>query len=291
MLSLQTNVASLSTQNSLGATQKALSTSMARLGSGYRVNSAMDDAAGLQIATRLNAQSRGMAVAQRNTQNGISMMQTAEGAFNEVTDILTRMKDLATEGANGTSTTNDKTAMQSEYDALGEELYNIMSNTSFGGQKLMDAATGTLSAVAGVTFQIGASSAETMKVDFSASLKTGGTLDAALKAVSANHYKAVPGAAGGEIGAAATIDLVNTAIDAVGTVRSQLGAAANRLDHVYNNLANIRTNTDAAKGRIMDVDYASETANMTAKQMLMQASTSMLKQSNSMSQMVMSLMQ
>ncbi|MBI3382552.1 MAG: Lateral flagellin [Aquabacterium sp.] len=248
MLSLQTNVASLSTQNSLGATQKALSTSMARLGSGFRVNSAMDDAAGLQIATRMNAQSRGMAVAQRNTQNGISMLQTGEGAFSEVTDILTRMKDLATEAANGTSTANDQTAMQSEFDALGQELGNIMNNTSFGGAKLLKG--GTLAGA--ITFQIGASSAETMTANMAADMTQ---LDTDLGAATANY------------------------------------TYANRLDHVYNNLANIRTNTDAAKGRIMDVDYASETANMTSKQMLMQASTSMLKQSNSMSQMVMSLMQ
>jgi len=285
MLSLQTNVASLSTQNSLGATQKALSTSMARLGSGFRVNSAMDDAAGLQIATRMNAQSRGMAVAQRNTQNGISMLQTGEGAFSEVTDILTRMKDLATEAANGTSTANDQTAMQSEFDALGQELGNIMNNTSFGGAKLLKG--GTLAGA--ITFQIGASSAETMTANMAADMTQ---LDTDLGAATANYTAAGTGteltAAGG---ANAAIGKLNTALDSVGKVRSSLGAYANRLDHVYNNLANIRTNTDAAKGRIMDVDYASETANMTSKQMLMQASTSMLKQSNSMSQMVMSLMQ
>ncbi|MBI3382551.1 MAG: Lateral flagellin, partial [Aquabacterium sp.] len=262
MLSLQTNVASLSTQNSLGATQKALSTSMARLGSGFRVNSAMDDAAGLQIATRMNAQSRGMAVAQRNTQNGISMMQTAEGAFGEVTDILTRMKDLATEAANGTSTANDKTAMQSEFDALGQELGNILGNTSFGGAKLLKG--GTLG-TGPVVFQIGASSAETMSADLSTDM---GTLDTNLGLASSNYTAAGTGT---ELTATAnaTIGKLNTALDSVGKVRSSLGAYANRLDHVYNNLANIRTNTDAAKGRIMDVDYASETANMTSKQMLM----------------------
>lgn len=291
MLSLNTNIASLTSQNSLSATQKNLSTSMSRLGTGYRVNSAMDDAAGLQIATRLDAQTRGMAVAQRNAQNGISMMQTAEGAYKEVTDILLRMKDLATEGANGTATTDDKTAMQSEYDSLAQELYNISANTSFGGSKLLDAGSGLLASGTGVTFQIGSSASETMKVDITASLKTGGTLDLALKAISTNNYLATSTGAGTEIGSASTITDLDTALKEVGTVRSALGAASNRLDHVYNNLANMSTNTSAAKGRIMDVDYASETANMTAKQMLMQAGTSMLKQSNSMSQMVMSLMQ
>jgi flagellin len=275
MLSLHTNAAALSAQNSVGGTQKSLSTSMTRLGTGFRVNTAMDDAAGMQIATRLNAQSRGMAVAQRNTQNGISMMQTAEGAFTEITNIVLRMKDLATEAANGSSNANDKTAMDAEYDALGLELTNIMTNTKFGGQALLNG--GTLAAA--VNFQIGASAAEVMTVDASASLTAVDTAITALK--------------GGDITTAATaaMTLADTTITAVGTLRSQLGAASNRLDHVYNNLSNMRTNTEQARGRIMDVDYATETANMTSKQMLMQAGTSMLKQSSSMSQLVMSLLQ
>src|SRR5690606_25367295 len=195
MLSLHTNAAALSAQNSVGASQKALSTSMTRLSTGYRVNSAMDDAAGLQIATRLNAQTRGMAVAQRNAQNGISMMQTAEGAFNEVSEILLRMKDLATEAATASATDDDKTAMQSEFDALGQELSNIVRNTSFGGEGLFSAG-GTAGLVSGaegklgagsMTFQIGASSAETMEVDFSTQLTAVGT---ALTSVSTNNYKA-----------------------------------------------------------------------------------------------------
>jgi len=286
MLSLHTNAAALSTQNSLGASQRALSTSMTRLGTGFRVNSAMDDAAGLQIATRLDAQTRGQAVAMRNTQNGISMMQTAEGALNEVSNILLRMKDLATESASGSSTTKDRDAMQAEFDALGGELNNIMNNTSFGGSKLL--VGGTMAA--SVTFQIGASSSETMAVDISADFTQAGT---DLTAVSAK-YTTPGGAAGTEINAASAngaIDKVNTALDTVGKIRAGMGAAANRLDHVYNNLQNVSTNASQARGRIMDVDYATETSNMTTKQMLMQAGSSMLKQSNSMSGLVMSLLQ
>jgi flagellin len=275
MLSLHTNAAALSTQNSLGATQKALATSMSRLGTGFRVNSAMDDAAGLQIATRLNAQSRGMAVAMRNTQNGISMLQTAEGALNEVTNIVLRMKDLATEAANATSNADDKAAMEAEFNALGNEITNIMTNTKFGGQALFTG--GTLTAA--VTFQIGSDAAETYAFNAATELTA---LSAAITALQAGDLDAAANAA---------ITLANTTIDEIGTLRSALGAGANRLDHVYNNLSNMRTNTEQAKGRIMDVDYASETANMTAKQMLMQAGTSMLKQSSSMSQLVMSLMQ
>lgn len=275
MLSLHTNSASLSAQAVSGSTNKALSTSMTRLSTGFRVNSAMDDAAGLQIATRLNAQTRGMAVAQRNTQNGISMLQTAEGALDEVNNMMLRMKDLATEASNATSSAADKTAMDAEFDALAAEIDSIMTNTKFGGQALLTG--GTFAAAA--TFQIGASGAETYAFDASASMTALATAITALK--------------GGDITAAGNvvIALADTASAAVGTLRSAMGAAANRLDHVYNNLSNMTQNTEAAKGRILDVDYASESANMTTKQMLMQASTSMLKQSNSMSQLALSLLQ
>lgn len=294
MLSLHTNVASLSAQAALGSTNKALSASLSALSTGFRVNSAMDDAAGLQIATRLDAQTRGMAVAQRNTQNGISMMQTAEGSFNEVTSILQRMKDLATQGADATSTLTDRTAMQAEFDSLGKEMGNIMKNTSFGGSQLFsngtttDGSLGLLSS-ATLTFQIGASAGEKMVVDSATQLTATAT---ALAAAATTYAAAGPGAEFLTNASANTIiTTLNTALDAVGTMRSVLGAASNRLDHVYNNLANMSQNTQAAKGRIMDVDYASETAKMSTKQMLMQAGTSMLKQSNSMNQLALSLMQ
>lgn len=384
MLSLHTNNASLSAQSSVSRTQGSLSTSMTRLSTGYRINSAMDDAAGLQIATRLKAQTSGMAMAMRNTQNGISMMQTAEGALGEASDILVRMKDLATQAADASSTGADKTAMQAEYDALGSELSNIIGNTAFGGAKLLNkkatavdtgAATSALTAAttaqttandalngvgtgtaalyddavaalattgtagdvdtakanmdqdiaelaaanseltqatafnaaagasftngtdgkfsASLNFQIGASSAETMGFDLSTSL---GALHTALGNTTANYnsFGAALGVSGTELTAgtaSAKIDQLQTAIDSVGSVRSALGAASNRLDHVYSNLANVSANTKAAAGRVMDVDFATESSNMTAKQMLMQASTTMLKQSNSMSSMVMSLLQ
>jgi len=293
MLSLHTNASALSTQNSLSSTQKSLATSMTRLGTGFRVNSAMDDAAGLQIATRLDAQTRGMAVAQRNTQNGISMLQTGEGALNEVSNILLRMKDLATEAFSASSTATDKTAMQNEYDALGTELTNIIKNTSFGGTQLfsdgttVDGTNGKMSAA--MNFQIGASAGESMSVDLSAQV-TG--LTTALATVSAQYAATPPGAAGTELSAATNTMLttIGGAIDKVGELRASFGASANRLDHVYNNLQNMSTNTAAAKGRIMDTDYASESSTMTTKQMLMQSGTAMLKQSNSMSGLVMSLL-
>ena len=290
MLSLHTNNASLSAQNSIAKTQSQLSTSMTRLSTGYRINSAMDDAAGLQIATRLKAQTSGMTVAMSNTQNSTSMLQTAEGAFGEVTNMLVRMKDLATQAADASSNTQDKTAMQAEYNALGQELYNVMTNTTFGGSLLMGNGTGTTGTLsAAMTFQIGASSTEKMSIDVKQNMVD---LSASLLAATKNF------AAAGSTGASeltttanATIDLLATAINDVGVVRSALGAAANRLDHINSNLSNIATNTKAATGRIMDVDFATESSNMTSSQMLLQAVTAMLKQSNSMSSMVMSLLQ
>ncbi|ALK96064.1 hypothetical protein AB595_08795 [Massilia sp. WF1] len=399
MLSLHTNNAALSAQSSITRTQTSLSTSMARLSTGYRINSAMDDAAGLQIATRLKAQSSGMAVAMRNTQNATSMMQTAEGALGEASNILVRMKDLATQAADASSNGADKDAMQSEYDALAGELTNIVGNTSFGGAKLLNnkasasdvsdalakkttatdalaaamvdygvqpdpsatppvagsgklkayydadaaftadptnqsladakilakqdlnisadkvakatadvtAATASYNATlasstgdtpgkfsAGLSFQIGASSSETMSLDLSAQVSA---MHSALGTISSkyNGFGTPAAGTGTELTAAGsantTVDNLQKAIDALGSVRSSLGAAANRLDHAYTNLANVSSNTQAAAGRIMDVDFATESSSMTSNQMLLQAGTAMLKQSNSMSSMVMSLLQ
>jgi flagellin len=307
MLSLHTNASSLSAQNSISRTQTSLSTSMTRLSTGYRINSAMDDAAGLQIATRLKAQSSGMAVAMRNTQNSISMMQTAEGALSEVNNILTRMKDLATQSADGSSSSNDRTAMQSEYNSLTDELSNIMKNTSFGGTKLLTNDSTTKGKFDdSVSFQIGASTGETMTLNIAGDVDA---LHTAIATAAANFdggtaITAGSMTAGAEISDTAgstsfdgagnantTIDNLQAAIDSVSSVRSSLGAAANRLDHVYNNLSNVKTNTDNATGRIMDVDFATESSNMTSNQMLLQAGTAMLKQTNSMSSMVMSLLQ
>lgn len=285
MLSLNTNNAALSAQNSLNRTNSSLSTSMARLSTGYRINSAKDDAAGLQIASRLKAQTSGMAVAMRNTQNANSMLQTADGALDEVNNMLVRMKDLATQAADASSNTSDKAAMQSEFDALGLELGNILNNTSFGGTKLLVGGT----VASSMTFQIGAGASEKMTVDLSTDMTS---IVTDVGAATANYTAAATGTELTGAGSAnGTITKLETALKSVSKVRSGLGAAANRLDHVYNNLSNMSTNTKAATGLIMDVDYAQESANMTSKQMLMQASSAMLKQSNSMSGMVMSLLQ
>ncbi|WP_175885474.1 flagellin [Burkholderia sp. BCC0044] len=286
MLSLHTNAAAMNIQKAIGNTRSDLNTTMTRLGTGLRINSAKDDAAGLQIAVRLQAQTRGMGVAMQNTQNASSMLQTADGAMNEVTNILYRMKDLATQAADGSSSADDKTAMQAEYDALGKELFNITSNTSYGGAKLISENGSKLSGA--VDFQIGASASEKMTFNVATELgKVHTDLKAATKTYGDNT------ATGDDLTATAnaTIGLLETALDSVGALRSAIGAGENRLDHVYNNLSNMSMNTTDAEGRIMDADMAAESAKMSSQQVLMQAGMAMLKQSSSMNQMVLSLIQ
>lgn len=296
MLSLHTSSATLAAQTAIGRNSKGLATAQARLGTGYRVNSAMDDAAGLQIATRLNAQSSGMVVAMRNTQNGISMLQTAEGALDEVSAMLVRIAALATQAADGSGSQSDRDAMNAEYLGLSEQIMQIVNDTRYGGEPLIRYTVGdpgTLGQGA-TTFQIGASSDEAVTVDFRNAL---GRLNVALYyAIDDGNLADMPqDGPGTELTSAqfanALIDRVAEAIDATSVVRSQLGAVGNRLQSTYNNLSNMVVNTTAAKGRILDADFASESAEMAGKQMLVQAGTSMLKQSNSVSQMVMSLIQ
>jgi flagellin len=232
-----------------------------------------------------------MTVAMRNTQNAVSMLQTAEGALEEVTTMLVRMKDLATQAADGSSTVADKTAMQSEFDALAEELHNILYSTTYGGSPLL--MQGALQQSA-LTFQTGASNNETTTLDMSG--VSGPMSEIVVLIVYAVRYGG--GTWGVNMpsntllaGANPTIDRLNNAIDSVAAARSQLGATSNRLQHAHNNLVNMSSNTKAAAGRITDVDYAAESADMTSNQMLLQAGTAMLKQTNSMASMVMSLIQ
>ncbi len=291
-LSIHTNYSSLITQTNLTKTNNALGNNQQRLGTGFRVNTAADDAAGLQIATRLSAQSRGMDVAMRNTNDSTSLLQTAEGALSEMTEILQRMKDLSTQSSNGTNSVDDRAALQAEYNELGNELGNIVKNTSYAGETLFS--NGTLTTGAGgkfsaaVSFQIGATTAEKLDVNVSADLTA---LATALTGVSTNYAS---GTTGVEINTQATantnIDKIAAVLDDVGALRAKFGATINRLDHTSNNLANMKDNTDMAKGRIMDADFAKESANMSKNSMLLQSGISMLKQTSQMPSMVMSLL-
>lgn len=272
-LSIHTNFASLVTQNTLSKNNNALSTAMQRLGTGLRVNSAADDAAGLQIANRLTAQTRGMAVAQRNAQDAIGLLQTADGALDEISQIAFRMKDLALQAANGTNSEDDKTALNAEYQQLVAEIKRITTDTTYGTDKLFT--DGFIAK--GMTFQIGASAGETLAI---------GAGDLALNGITGAD------ALSGDLttGASAAITSVDELLKAVGTTRAVLGANINRLDHTINNLASVSQNTEAAKGRIMDTDFAAESSNMTKQQMLMQSGISVLGNSNQLTGLVASLL-
>jgi len=281
-LSIFTSAAGMSSTNAMNKSTSSLNTAMQRLGTGLRINSAADDAAGLQIATRLQAQSNGMGVAKQNIAKATAMLQTAEGAFDEVNNILYRMKDLATQAADDTNGEEDRTAIGAEYDELNAELENIMSNTSYGTEKLLSSVSGSVSGklMSAMQFQIGASTDETLKVDFSADMgKTTGSLKTLLSSD-------LTSATGGN----AAIDSLNTAIKEVGSMRSTLGANINRLGHTGANLANMQDNTNVNLGIIRDADFATEATNMTRNQMLTQSSQAMLKQANGMSQMVLGML-
>ncbi len=286
-ISLHTNYANLVTQNTLNSTNNALSTSMERLSTGYRINSAADDAAGLQIANRLEAQSRGMSVASRNSQDAISMMQTAEGAMDEMTNIAYRMNDLATQAANGSNSQADRDALDAEFASLAGQLGDIIDNTSFGGQNLLGSG-GSFSATGGISFQTGSTSSETTDIDVSKQLAalsttlgtlagTGGTIS------TASGAKAMMDALAGTSGSAGLIgDL--------GATRSAFGAQINNLEHNINNLANMTENVDASKGRIMDTDFAKESGEMSKNQMLMQSGAQMLSATKTIPQLAMSML-
>lgn len=283
-ISVHTNYASLVTQNTLQSTNSALTKSLERLSTGFRINSASDDAAGLQIANRLEAQSRGMGVAMRNSQDAISMLQTAEGALDEMTNIAYRMNDLALQAANGSNTSADKTALNSEYQALRGELSNILSNTNFGGNKLF-AGAGSFSAA--VTFQIGSTTSEKLTASVTTAVADLTTAISAgsLGTISSTADAAINALSGTGVGTAGV-----TLIGALGDARSQFGAYINRLDHTITNLGNMSENVSTAKGRIMDTDFASESGMMSKQQMLMQSGASMLSASKMVPQLAMSLL-
>lgn len=284
--SIFTSSSSMASTNAMNKANNMLSTAMERLGTGKRINSAADDAAGLQIATRLQGQTNGMDVAKRNIADATALLQTSEGAFDEVSNIMYRMKDLATQAANDTNTQKDRDAINSELNDLNAELGNIMNNTSYAGDKLFGA-SGKFGKE--LNFQIGSSTDETMKVNLSSDLN---------KLINASgqftEIQSKAGASGLNLtsasGAKALMTALEKTLDGVGAVRSKMGASINRLSHTAANLANMKDNTDLALSNIRDADMASEASSMTRNQMLAQTSMSMLKQSNSMSGMVMSLL-
>jgi flagellin len=265
-LRIQTNIAAFDAERNLTATSNRMQHSMARLSSGYRINTAADDAAGLAISEKLRAQIGGLAQASRNVADGVSLVQTAEGQLNEVHSMLQRVRELAVQYKNGTLSTEDRTAIQSEVNQLGSEIQRIGTAAAFNGISLL-ATTGT------ITFQVGANDGDAIAV---ATVSLG-------SAVSSNVFS---------LSASGTTDIseIDDAINQVSAQRSTFGAVQNRLEHTANNLSVYQENLTASESQIRDVDMASEMVKFTKDQILQQAGTSMLSQANQLPNSVLSLL-
>jgi flagellin len=281
---INTNLVSLNAQRNLNTSQSALALSMQRLSSGLRVNSAKDDAAGLAIAERMNAQLRGMNVAMRNANDAISLSQTAEGALGNVANMLQRMRELAVQAANGTNTAADRTSLNNEYLQLAREATRTLGGTQFNGQNI-------LSTTVASTFQVGAntsSALDQISVAAFAWTSVGAITTAIGSAVGTDPTTAIAGTAG--TFAVAAITALDAAIDSVNSQRAVFGAAQNRFENVIANLAVSSENQAAARSRIMDADYASETANLSRASILQQAGNAMVAQANQLPQQVLALL-
>jgi flagellin len=271
---VNTNVASLQAQRSLSKTQNDQATNFQRLSSGMRINSASDDAAGLAISENLNAQVRSLSVAERNSNNAISMAQTAESALGQVGGILTRMRELAVQGANGDLGATDRGYLDTEFQSLRSEITRISDSTLFNGRQLLGGAATT------ITFQVGINNTTSDRIDVSF-----GGVDLTALGINASSLS----------GATATnsqtaIAALDTAIGNVSSRRANFGASVNRLSTTVSNLQSMRTNMAAAHSRIADVDVAEETASMARNQVLSQAAVSVLAQANQAPQLALSLL-
>ena len=282
---INTNLASLDAQRNLAMSQSSLAVSMQRLSSGLRVNSAKDDAAGMSIAERMNAQVRGMNVAVRNANDGISLAQTAEGALGQVSDALQRMRELAVQARNASNSNADKDSLDKEFGELAKEIQRVLGGTTFNGKHILGSQAGAQ------TFQIGANTTSDDTIDITTTDMTQATQ---ITSVAGTDNT---GAGRASIGSAATssqiagvIDKIDSAIDKVNSERATMGASQSRFDNVIANLQISIQNQTAARSRIMDADFASETANLSRAQILQQAGNAMVAQANQLPQQVLTLL-
>lgn len=277
---INTNLASLNAQRALNATQGSLNTSMQRLSSGMRVNSAKDDAAGIAIADRMQTQVRGMNVAMRNANDAISLLQTAEGMVGQVNGILQRMRELAVQAANASNNTGDRSNLQSEFQQLSDEVNRMLRDTTFNGQRILGVDGGNTQ-----IFQIGPNAGDTITFQI-ANLVSSPTI--------VNITGADPAVTASAIdtpnGATTVLANIDAALDVLNTERATYGAVQNRMDAIIEVMQVNAENTAAARGRIMDADFARETANLARAQILQQAGSAMLAQANAMPQQVLQLL-
>ena len=280
MAVINTNLMSLNAQRNLSATQSALATSVQRLSTGLRVNSAKDDAAGLAIAERMNTQVRGMNVAIRNANDAISLSQTAEGALSKINDMGQRMRELAVQSANATNSESDRASLDAEFQALSAEIKRNLDGTSFNGTKLF-------AALATMTFQVGANNAATDQI---AVVTADLTKDTKLTAVLGGAGGANPADIKDAAKSREALEKLDGMLATVNAKRAEFGATQNRFEAVIQTLQVSAENQTAARSRIMDADFASETAALTRSQVLQQAGTAMLSQANSLPNNVLSLL-
>ena len=277
---INTNITSLNAQRNLNMSQSSLTTSMQRLSSGLRVNSAKDDAAGLAIAERMNAQVRGMNVAIRNANDGISMAQTAEGALGRMGDALQRMRELAIQSRNATNSDSDKDSLNKEFSQLQAEVQRLVGGTTFNGKHILGADATTL------TFQIGAN---TTADDVVAVSTTNLSLDTTISSITVST--ATIGSTADAAALASVIDNIDLALDTINDTRATFGATQSRFEAIISNLQQSVENQSAARSRIMDADFAAETANLSRAQILQQAGNAMVAQANQLPQQVLKLLQ
>lgn len=288
-MGINTNVQSINAQRMAAKAQESLGTSMARLSSGLRVNSGKDDAAGLAIADRMDAQSRGMTVAIRNANDGISLTQTAEGALSNIGNMLQRMRELTVQAGNTTYTSGDVGALNKEMTQLSNEVSRIMGGTQFNGKSVLAGdASGGFSFQVGANVSAGAAGDQTISVA-SSDIYVATDLSGVIGSTSAGGLSAATGAAAATTNSA-VLSSIDNALKAVNEKRASLGAIQSRFDNTINNLNTSIENQSAARGRIIDADFASESANLSKSQILQQASTAMIAQANQLSQGVMSLL-
>lgn len=274
MTVINTNVSALRAHNVSRQAGAALGTAMERLSTGKRINSARDDAAGLAIATRMDAKVRGLSQAIRNANDGISLVQTAEGAMSEISNILVRMRELSVQSANGTSASTDRTSLQAEFTALIAQIGDVATRTDFNGIKPLDGSTTT----AGIKIQTGVNTGEAVTVTIA-------DLQAAATNVAVSTLDIST-----DTGASSALATLDTAINTVAAERAKLGAAQNRLESTVNNLTTTVTNLAESKSRIEDADFSVETTKLASAQILAQASTAMLAQANQSQQGVLNLL-
>jgi flagellin len=281
---INTNVKSLVAQNAATVNNRSLSKAMEQLSTGKRINTAADDAAGLAISNKMTAQVRGLNQAVRNANDSISMIQTAEGATQEITNMLQRMRELAVQSANDTNTDTDRGSLDAEFEQLSEEINRIAESTQFNTKNVLAGTSGGSTQT--MTFHVGANASQTIEVDFlNMTTASGATLSSVAWASGTGSFNIAT-----QSDANSAITTIDEAIAAVDEFRADLGAKVNRLTYAADNLTNVSQNTSASRSRILDADYAQATTELARTQIIQQAATAMLAQANQAPQSVLSLL-